>query len=125
MVDVVLYYLSDPDGTPVLRLIVLEQLRMQVIGQYRDDNGHLGIDKIYDAIRRKYYWQELYKQLMGYVQTCVSSQQRNLRKKRAPLQEMDTAPFPFAKLSLDLSGPYLISLSGRKYIVSFVDHYSG
>ena len=30
-----------------------------------------------------------------------------------------------AKLSLDLSGPYPTSLSGNKYIIAFVDWYSG
>ena len=30
-----------------------------------------------------------------------------------------------AKLSLDLSGPYPTTLSGNKYIVAFVDWYSG
>ncbi|KAK7505910.1 hypothetical protein BaRGS_00002632 [Batillaria attramentaria] len=38
---------------------------------------------------------------------------------------MDVPPYPFAKVSLDLSGPYPKSLSGNKYIVAFVDHYSG
>ena len=37
----------------------------------------------------------------------------------------DVPPYPFAKVSVDLSGPYPKSLSGNKYIVAFVDHYSG
>ncbi|XP_060071985.1 uncharacterized protein LOC132551825 [Ylistrum balloti] len=40
-------------------------------------------------------------------------------------KETDIPPFPFAKVGLDLSGPYPRSLSGNKYIVSFVDWYSG
>ncbi len=42
-----------------------------------------------------------------------------------PLQETDIPPYAFAKCVLDLSGPYPTSLSGNKYIVSFVDLYSG
>lgn len=34
-------------------------------------------------------------------------------------------PFSFAKIGLDPSGPYPRSLSGNKYIVGFVDLYSG
>ncbi len=30
-----------------------------------------------------------------------------------------------AKLSLDLSGPYQVSLAGNKYIIAFVDWFSG
>ena len=32
---------------------------------------------------------------------------------------------PFAKLGLDVSGPYPTTLSGNKYIISLVDWYSG
>jgi len=41
------------------------------------------------------------------------------------LQETDIPPYPFAKIGLDLSGPYPTSLSGNRYIVSFIDLYSG
>ena len=37
----------------------------------------------------------------------------------------DTPPYPWAKAGLDVSGPFPKSLSGNKYIVSFVDWYSG
>ena len=33
--------------------------------------------------------------------------------------------FPFAKLGLNVSGPYPTTLSGNKYIICFVDWYSG
>ena len=54
----------------------------------------------------------------------------NLSKKKCeriklPLQETDVPPFPLTKLGLDVSGPYPTTLSGNKYIISFVDWYSG
>ena len=48
-----------------------------------------------------------------------------MKKVRPPQQETDAPPFPFAKLGLGVSGPYLTTLSGNKYIISFVDWYSG
>ena len=41
------------------------------------------------------------------------------------LQNADIPPYPMAKLSMDLSGPYNKTLSGNKYIIAFVDWYSG
>ena len=46
-------------------------------------------------------------------------------QKKTPLSETDAPPYPFAKVSMDISGPYPTSLSGNKYILSVVDHYSG
>ena len=53
----------------------------------------------------------------------------NLSKKK--LEKDKTAsttnapPFSSAKLGLGVSGPYPTTSSGNKYIISFVDWYSG
>ena len=125
IIDNLLYYLSNADSDPTLRLYVPAHYRSQVVQQYHDDNGHLGIDKTFDSIRQKYYWPNLYKELYEYVSKCVTCSVRNLKKIKAPVQETDIPPFSMAKLGLDLSGPYPRSLSGNKYIVGFVDLYSG
>ena len=92
---------------------------------YHDWNGHIGSDKTYDTIRQKYYWPNLYKELYEYIGECVTCQSRKMQKIKTPLQDTDIPPYAFAKISLDLSGPYPTSLSGNKYIVGFVDWYSG
>ena len=120
-----LYYLSDPDDDPTPRLYIPKQLQDAVIKQYHDDNGHMGIDKTFESIKRKYYFPNLYQRLTSYVNACVTCQTRALKKQRPPLQEMEQPPYPFAKLSMDISGPYPTSLSGNRYILSVVDHYTG
>lgn len=125
LIDDVLYYLTNADNDPVLRLFVPMHYRSGVIKQYHDDNGHLGIDKTFDAIRQKYYWPNLYKELYDYVGKCVICATRNLKQLKPTTQITDVPPFPFAKIGLDLSGPYPKSLSGNKYIVGFVDLLSG
>ena len=67
----------------------------------------------------------MYKGLYNYVSACVTCHTRALKKQRTPVQEMDVPPYPFAEVSIDLSGPYPKSLSGYKHIVASVDHYSG
>ena len=93
--------------------------------QYHDMNGHMGVQKTFDSIRQKYYWPNLFKELNDFVTACVVCQTRSLQKIRQPLQETDIPPYPMAKISLDLSGPYPTSMSGNKYIIAFVDWFSG
>ena len=93
--------------------------------QYHDQNGHMGVQKTFDSIRAKYYWPNLFKELHKYVSECTVCQTRSLQKISQPLQETDIPPYPMAKLSLDLSGPYPTTLSGNKYIIAFVDWFSG
>ena len=106
IIDNILYYLSDPDNDPILRLYVPKHLRNIVVKQYHDDNGHMGVQKSFDGIRQKYYWPNLYKEIYQYVTDCIVCKTRSLQKVRQPLQETDIPPYPMAKLSLDLSGPY-------------------
>ena len=120
-----LYYVTNVNDNPTLRTYIPAHLKKAVIEQYHDNNGHMGIDKTFDALRLKYYWPNMYKELYDYVNNCVTCQTRSLKKVQPPLQETDIPPFPFAKVGLDLSGPYPKTLSGNKYIIGFVDWYSG
>ena len=123
--DIILYYLSKCDSDPVIRLYIPSHLKKLVIEHYHDQNGYMGIGKTYNAIKGKYYWPKTCKELYQYINSCVTCQQRNLKKVRPPQQETDAPPFPFAKLGLAISGPYPTTLSGNKYTISFVDWHNG
>ena len=120
-----LYYLSNPDDNPTLRLFIPGHFRHLVVAQYHDDNGHMGVQKTYDAIRQKYLWPNLFQELYEYVSKCVPCQARASQNVKPLLQNADIPPYPMAKISLDLSGPYPKTLSGNKYIIAFVGWYSG
>ena len=56
-----------------------------------------------------------------YINNCVTCQTRNLTKGKPPQVETNAPPYPFAKIGLDVAGPYHKTLSGNKYVVGFVD----
>jgi hypothetical protein len=121
----ILYYISNPDDDPFLRIYVPNHLKSLVTTQYHDQLGHMGVQKTFENIKKWYYWPNLYKDINDYVTTCVTCQTRSKYNIKQPLQETDFPPYPFAKVSLDISGPYSTTFSGNKYIVAFVDWYSG
>ena len=86
---------------------------------------HMGFDKTFDAIRKHYFWPNLYKQVYDYVSKCVACQSRNMQKIKSPIKEVDTPPFPFAKIAIDLVGPLPKTLSSNMYILTAIDWYSG
>ena len=124
LVDDLVYYLSNVNDDPCLRLFIPKHLRNFVVTQYHDQNGYVGVQKTFDSVRQKYYWPNLFKEINKYVSECTICQTRSLQKIRPSLQETDIPPYSMAKLSLDLSGPYPTSLLGNKYIIAFVDWYS-
>jgi transposase InsO family protein/predicted aspartyl protease len=125
-VEGLLYYLSQPDSDePRLRLYIPGELEQTVIEQFHDRLGHMALDKTYDSIAKKYFFSNMYKKINSHIEKCITCQTRSDRKSRPPVQEVDIPPYPFAKIGLDLSGPYPTTLSGNKYVVSFIDWYSG
>ena len=123
--DGTLYYISNVNDNPTPRTYIPYHIKMAVIKQYHDDNGHMGIDKTFEALRLKYYWPNMYKELYKYVNNCVTCQTQNLKKIQPPLQETDIPSYPFVQIGLDLSGSYSKRLSGNRYIIGFVEWYSG
>ena len=124
--DGLLYYLSQPDSEDLrLRLYIPQEMENIVIKQYHDELGHMALDKTYDSMRLKYFFPNMYRKLNSYIEKCVTCQTASAKKPRPPLQETDIPPYPFAKMALDLSGPYPTTMSGNRYIVSFIDIYSG
>ena len=67
----------------------------------------------------------MFEELYQYVSSCTVCQTRSLQRIRQPLQETDILPYPMAKRLLDLLGPYPKTMSGNKYIIAFVDWFSG
>ena len=118
--------MSQPDSEdPRLRFYIPQEIENTLIKQYHDQLGHMALDKTYDSMRLKYFFLNMYRKLNSYIEKCVTCQTASAKKPRPPLQETDIPPYPFAKMALDLSGPYPTTMSGNRYIVSFIDIYSG
>lgn len=85
--------MTNAKNDPIIRLYGTLHYRSVVIKQYHDDNGHLGIDKTFDAVWQKYYWPNLYKELFDYVSRCVTFAKCNLKELKPPVRVTVVPPF--------------------------------
>ncbi|CAC5369518.1 unnamed protein product [Mytilus coruscus] len=125
LIEEILYYISNSDDDPKPRLYIPDHIKNAVMDSYHDLNGHMCIMKVFYSIKQKYFWPNLYKDLHEYITGYLTCQLRSSKKTKPPLQETDIPPYPFAKIGFDLSGPYPTTLSGNRYIISFVCLFSG
>ena len=95
-----------------------------VLEHFHDSNSHLGIDKTFDLISQRYYWKGLFTDVSNHVTHCVTCNTRGINTNRTPLQPTDIPKFPFEKIAIDTSGPFIQSASGNKYIISVMDIFS-
>lgn len=110
------------------RLVVPTSMRQKVLRQYHDlpFAGHQGQTRCTQLINSKFYWKGLHSDVILHCQQCVSC---NLRKssphaKRAPLQPYPEVLKPFMRVHVDLCGPFPISKSNNRYLLTFTDAFT-
>jgi len=120
LINGILYFLSDRDESPKLRLYIPAEMAEGVIQHYHGQ-AHMGIDKTYDSIKVKYFWPNMYKQIYKYIGKCIICLERAKGDANLPVQETRVAHSSGISWSIDTSGPFKETLSGNKYIIAFVD----
>lgn len=81
--------------------------------------GHAGINRMFNNIRRYYFWPGIKKDIVDYVKRCHSCQKyKHSIITKQPLQITTTASSAFQKVFLDLVGPLTTDISENKYILT-------
>lgn len=81
--------------------------------------GHAGINRMFNNIKKYYYWPKLRADVENFVRRCDNCQKckySNLRKQ--PMSITTTATSAFQKIFLDLVGPLELDENGNRYILT-------
>ena len=84
------------------------------------------MNKTFRAIKSRYTWPNMRRDIEEYVKQCKSCQvNKTLKSKRkVPMEITSTANHPFDKCFLDIVGPLPPSTMGNRYILTFQDDLS-
>jgi len=81
IIDGVLYHLHYPRTKrmnklkPVIQqLCVHDVLWEDVMVAYHDNNGHIGRERLYETLKQKYHYPQMYTSVLEYVSTCKECQ---------------------------------------------------
>lgn len=122
----VLYKRNFERSAETFLLVVPSKLRPEILEACHDDPsaGHLGVSRTFARIRTKYYWPKLLNSVQHYVRTCRDCQRRKTPplKPAGLLQPIQPPEVPFAKVGMDLLGPFPTSSSGKRWIVVATDY---
>ena len=129
IVNGILYHLYFPRNErldvikPVIQqLCVPEALRGELLVAYHDNNGHIGRDRLYETLKQKYYFREMYVSVHEYVSTCAECQKTKTspHRKKAPLSPLPIGP-PFSRIHVDHIGPLPVSPDGYRHLLVVID----
>jgi hypothetical protein len=85
--------------------------------------GHLGVEKTYDRIKGKYYWNQMYDDIKEYIRTCNTCQRFGRPEKKEPLHPIKVGQ-PFERIGIDIVGPLPETGNKNKYIVVAMDYFT-
>jgi len=119
--DDLLYY----QGTQGPRLYVPHSLRQSLLCEAHDTvtSGHLGMDKTFEKLSRRFYWPDMEASVRNYVKTCASCQ-RNKPELKSPQGLLSSNPVPdrpWEAISMDLITQLPKTKLGHTAIITFVD----
>ena len=135
LLDGILYhmYYRRARGLPkaerlVKQLVVPKQLRHDALQSYHDSligGGHQGFERTYHALRNKYYWPGMYRDVHDHVQSCLQCQQSKNRPSivKAPLHPLPVADI-FSRWNIDYMGPVVTSDEGYRHILVVTDSFT-
>ena len=120
-----LLWLSD-NRSRDLRLVVPSSLVRSVIHQVHGLplTGHLGVRRTHKLLKAKYYWPGMKRIISDFVAACVPcSSRKTPRPLRSGLSQSSYSSelaLPFARLFMDLTGPFELSSGGSRFVLCLI-----
>lgn len=83
--------------------------------------GHFSTEIMFDKIRSRYYWPQLYENIREYVRSCDACQRRGKSKTQQQLHPIPVHT-PFYQIGIDFVGPLPRTKKGNRYIIVAMDY---
>ena len=124
-----LCHLLHQRGKSVMKRIVLpHSMIATVMEEYHDtciSGGHLGFHKTYEKVRERFYWENMYSDIMHYIKTCKECCRNKSPNMLTPGKMTPiVVSKPFEIVGVDVCGPITKTNAGNKYIVVFSDYFT-
>jgi hypothetical protein len=84
-------------------------------------SGHFASENMFNKIRERYYWPQMFEDIRNYANACDSCQRRGKSKKTQHLHPIPVHG-PFFQMGIDFVGPLPITNKGNRYIIVAMDY---
>lgn len=123
--DEIVYFTPTPD---IKSVVVPRSFRTDVMKTYHDSSSanHPGQDETLRAIKRKYYWPSIRKDVQHFVKTCITcATTKSAARQEAAKPQPRMPEAPWKTVSFDILGPYPPSRGHKnRFILLATDTFS-
>ena len=120
--------LSGPASSQRMQIVIPSSLIDAILEVLHDSitGGHMGTRRTLACARLRFYWYRQRETVQLYCRRCAKCAARKMggaQKKRASLKKHVTGE-PFARIGIDISGPYNATVDKNKYILVVSDYFT-
>jgi len=83
--------------------------------------GHFSVDIMFEKIRSRYFWPQMYENIREYVKSCDACQRRGKSRTQQTLHPIPVHA-PFELIGIDFVGPLPKTKRGNRYIIVAMDY---
>jgi hypothetical protein len=115
-------------GEILTRPVIPASRRKLVIEEFHSaaQSGHLGFEKTYKKIRLKFWWPNMWNDVEQYCKLCVTcSKVKSANQRYTGDPKASNVGYPNQRVATDFIGPLPETTSGMRYILTFVDCFTG
>ena len=107
-----------------VRVITRQQVEPILYNLHQDLTGaHLGTDAVFEKVKERYYWPQMFDDIKAYINACDICQRRGGPERRETLKPI-AVEGPFCRVGIDIKGPLPITENGNRYIIVAMDYFS-
>lgn len=109
------------------QVVVPKELRKSILQREHSSplGGHPGSTRMYQTLRKKYYWPSLVADVYGYVAACATcAKNRLMESRQTSSMRLFPATEPFAAIAVDLLGPLPRTPEGYEYLLVMCDRFT-
>ncbi len=126
------FYTPRCKGVPkaqrfIRQVVIPERLQESVLQYFHHTaiGAHAGFLRMYNALRQRYFWPNMYEATYQYTQSCPDCQRaKQGGSSRPPLIPIYTEPYPFSRVAMDIA-KLPRTKDGMQYVLTITDAYSG
>ena len=126
MKEGIVYQLWCEDNKTEECIVVQEVLQNPLLMLAHDYSGHNGFRRMYNVLKRQYYWPEMRKHILKHCKACHQCSLQNQGPGELEFEHFNVPSVPMEFICMDLVG--LISpqtSKGNKYMLTVIDMLTG
>jgi hypothetical protein len=127
MINGVLYSNKLPTrfDTEYPRLMLPRDFRSKVVTRAHKEVGHMALGKTLSRVREGYVWPGMRRSVKDVLAQCPLCITHQRQQENVPMGDMPLPASPMQVIGIDLIGPFPVSPTGNKYIMTIICHCSG